>query len=234
MAPTVDHPGHRQVDLAEQDDQHHAGGDDAEEGGDLELLQQVFGRQEVRRIEAADEQQQRRCSRTAVATAGSTRGRSAGSMARRSADGGCRSSLMRTSPSRLRTRNRRDAPRLTASSSTTPWNSGCHSGSKSNTNSRSPIVRKASAPKMAPMALPRAAEQRHAAEHHRGDRVQRVGVAVGAGRLARIGEEGEEQPADRREHARPACRRRTSPAGSARPTCRRRPRTSRRHRRRGR
>ncbi len=53
------HPGHRQVDLAEQDDQHHAGGDDAEERGDLQLLQQIFGRQEARRIEAAEDQQQR-------------------------------------------------------------------------------------------------------------------------------------------------------------------------------
>ena len=42
------HPRHRQIDLAEQDDEHHAGGDDAEEGGDLELLQQIFGRQEAR------------------------------------------------------------------------------------------------------------------------------------------------------------------------------------------
>src|SRR5438477_8556221 len=32
-------------------------------------------------------------------------------------------------------------------------------------------------------------EQRHAAEHHRGDRVERVGVAVGERGLARIGEE---------------------------------------------
>ena len=38
-----DHPGNRQVDLAEQDDEHHAGGDDAEECSHLELQEQVFG-----------------------------------------------------------------------------------------------------------------------------------------------------------------------------------------------
>ena len=36
----------------------------------------------------------------------------------------------------------------------TPWNSGCHSGSRSKTNSRSPIVRNAKAPKIEPIALP--------------------------------------------------------------------------------
>ena len=34
-------PGHREVDMAEQDDQHHSRGDDAEERADLQLLQQV-------------------------------------------------------------------------------------------------------------------------------------------------------------------------------------------------
>ena len=47
IAAAVERPGHRQVDVAEQDDQHHAGGDDAEEGADLELLQQVGRRQEA-------------------------------------------------------------------------------------------------------------------------------------------------------------------------------------------
>ena len=40
-------------------------------------------------------------------------------------------------------------------SSTTPWNSGCHNGSTLKTNSRSPMARNASAPKIAPTALPR-------------------------------------------------------------------------------
>ncbi len=51
-------PRHRQVDLAEQDDDHHAGRDDAEERCDLKLLQQVLRRQEAARIEAADKQHQ--------------------------------------------------------------------------------------------------------------------------------------------------------------------------------
>ena len=41
MAAGGERPGHREVDMAEQDDEHHAGRDDAEEGADLELLQQV-------------------------------------------------------------------------------------------------------------------------------------------------------------------------------------------------
>ena len=58
-------PGHRKVDVAEQDDQHHPGGDDAQEGADLELLQQVagieegevaLGRQRVGRAEGQDHQ----------------------------------------------------------------------------------------------------------------------------------------------------------------------------------
>ena len=39
-------PGHRKIDVAEQDDEHHAGGDDAQERADLELLQQVAGVEE--------------------------------------------------------------------------------------------------------------------------------------------------------------------------------------------
>src|SRR5689334_6078005 len=55
---------------------------------------------------------------------------------------------------RLRMRSRRHEPRHTAPRSTSPWNSGCHSGSTLKTNSRSPIVRNMSAPKIAPIALP--------------------------------------------------------------------------------
>jgi hypothetical protein len=50
-------PRHRQVDLAEQDDDQRPGRDDAEERGDLELLQQIFGREEAPRIERAEEQE---------------------------------------------------------------------------------------------------------------------------------------------------------------------------------
>src|ERR1700752_1266131 len=35
-----------------------------------------------------------------------------------------------------------------------PWKRGCHNGSTLNTNSRSPIERNISAPKIAPIALP--------------------------------------------------------------------------------
>src|SRR5688572_25707284 len=46
------------------------------------------------------------------------------------------------------------------------------------------------------------AEQRHAAEHDGGDRVQRVGVGVGRRCLAGIGHERNEEAADRRKQAR--------------------------------
>ena len=51
-------PGHREIDVAKKDDQHHAGGDDAEEGRDLELLQQIVERQETGLRDRPDEQQQ--------------------------------------------------------------------------------------------------------------------------------------------------------------------------------
>ena len=119
-------------------------------------------------------------------------------------------------------------------SSTTPWNSGCHSGSRSKTNSRSPMVRNINAPKIAPIALPDAAEQRDAAEHDGGDGEQRVGAAVGRRRLAGIGDEGEEQPADGGEQPRQRVGDELGARASARRTCRRRLPTSRRRRRRGR
>ena len=102
---------------------------------------------------------------------------------------------------RLRTRISPKAPMLTASSSTTPWKSGCQSGSKSKTKSRSPMVRKASAPKMAPMALPRPPKSDDAAEDDGGDGVEGVGVAGGVGGLAGVGVEGEEEAAERGEEA---------------------------------
>ena len=58
MAPMRDRPRNRQVDVAEQDDQHHARRDHAEERGGLELLQQVVRRQEVGVGERAKEQEQ--------------------------------------------------------------------------------------------------------------------------------------------------------------------------------
>ncbi len=41
-------PGHGEVDVAQQDDEHHAGRDDAQEGADLELLEEVGWREEAR------------------------------------------------------------------------------------------------------------------------------------------------------------------------------------------
>jgi len=43
-----DRPRHRQIDVPEQDHDHHAGRDGAEERGDLELLQQIDRRDERR------------------------------------------------------------------------------------------------------------------------------------------------------------------------------------------
>ncbi len=51
------HPGYREVDLAEQDHDHHAGGDDAEKRGHLELLEQVGRRQEAGIVQIAEQQQ---------------------------------------------------------------------------------------------------------------------------------------------------------------------------------
>ena len=63
------------------------------------------------------------------------------------------------------------------------------------------MVRSTKAPKIEPIAPPDAAEQRRAADHNRGDRVQRVGAADRRDCLAGIGYEGQEQPAERREEA---------------------------------
>ena len=91
----------------------------------------------------------------AVATAGSTRRKKAG---RCGSGAGCFGRHVRASSEQVEPVADPEQPRRrrceTASSSTTPWNSGCHSGSMSKTKSRSPMVRKASAPKIAPMALP--------------------------------------------------------------------------------
>ena len=50
------HPGDREINLAEEDDQHEAGGDDTEERGHLELLQQIIGGKKIRRVDRPDEQ----------------------------------------------------------------------------------------------------------------------------------------------------------------------------------
>ncbi len=49
-------PGNREIDLAKEDDQHEAGGDNAEERRYLELLQQIIGGKKVRRVDGPDEQ----------------------------------------------------------------------------------------------------------------------------------------------------------------------------------
>src|SRR5690606_23292628 len=126
--------------------------DHAEEGGNLQLLQQVFGRKEARRIEAAENQQ-----RDDAGKGGRHRRVDVAQEFRHAArsTARCRRIAHPNHSSRFLTRNSANAPRLTATSRTTPWKSGCHSGSKTKTKSRSPMVRKAKAPKMAPMALPR-------------------------------------------------------------------------------
>ncbi len=58
-------------------------------------------------------------------------------------------------------------------------------------------MRKASAPKIAPIGAALAARKGYAAKHDRGDREERVGVAARKGRFAGVGEEGEKQTADR-------------------------------------
>ncbi len=50
------HPGDREINLAEQDDQHETGGDDAQERGNLQLLQQIIGGKKIRRIERSDKE----------------------------------------------------------------------------------------------------------------------------------------------------------------------------------
>src|SRR6266403_1460326 len=125
--------------MAEQDDDHRPRGDDAEEGGDLKLLQQIGGGEEVRGIEAAGEQHD----------ADEGEGKEFGP------DEGARHGAAHPKSSRrLRRRKMRAAPRLTAVSRTMPWKRGCQSGGRSKTKSRSSIVRRTKAPKIEPMALP--------------------------------------------------------------------------------
>ena len=51
-------PGDRQVDMAEENDEHHARGDDAEKRGGLELLEKIVGRYEIRLGDGANGDQQ--------------------------------------------------------------------------------------------------------------------------------------------------------------------------------
>src|SRR5690606_8725056 len=118
---------------------HDAGGDEAEEGRDLELLQQVVGREEAGGVEAAGQQQH---------------DDEADGDGDRAVDGFQHRLHQLNSSRRVFTRNTRAAPRLTAPSSTTPWNRGCHSGGRSKTNSRSSMVRRMKAPKIEPTAPP--------------------------------------------------------------------------------
>ena len=164
----------------------------------LQLLQQVVGRQEAARIEAADAAAARRCSRTPTAIAGSTWRRQACAAVPRASRRLALSHRGRAGCGCAAAAPRRGTP---PPSSTTPWNSGCQSGSRSNTNSRSPMVRNIKRAEDRADRAARAAEQRHAAEHDGGDRIERVGVAVGGRRLARVGDAGEEQPGDRGEQA---------------------------------
>ena len=53
------HPGDREVDLSEQDHQHETGGNDAEERGDLQLLQQIVRGAEADRDEQDDAEEER-------------------------------------------------------------------------------------------------------------------------------------------------------------------------------
>jgi hypothetical protein len=111
-------PGHRQIDLADQDDDHHPGSHDAEESADLQLLQQIGRRQQRGTAEMsdritgtrhqADEHEQGRNEDRAVVA--------------RQAD------PHRYNSSAFLTSSMPSAPMLTATSKISPSNSGCSRG----------------------------------------------------------------------------------------------------------
>ncbi len=174
--------------MAEQDHQHHPGRDDAEERGHLELLQKVGRGQEVAGIERARDQQH-----------GDEAERDQDRLVDRLHD-----RLHDAHPNssrRLRIRNTRAAPRLTASSRMTPWNKGCQSGGRSNTNKQ--VLDRAQHEGAEDRAdrTADAAVERGAADHDRRDRVEGVGAADRSARLAGIGDEGQHQAGDRAQEA---------------------------------
>ena len=93
MAPAVSTQGNREIDLAEQDDEHHSRRDDAEERGDLQLLQQIGAGEEIRRIDRADQQQ-----RDDAAIGDGDRGIDAAAAADCVVARGRQAELMRTTP----------------------------------------------------------------------------------------------------------------------------------------
>src|SRR4029077_8282762 len=121
--------------------------DHNKERGDLQLLQKIFGRQKAAGIERTQKQHHDHASE-------GDRDRRIDSPAASVCQPRLRVLAQGKSASRLRTWNTRAEPTQTAASSTRPWKSGCQSGSRLNTNRRSPIVRNISAPKIAPIALP--------------------------------------------------------------------------------
>ena len=142
-----DGPRDGEVDLPDQNDDHRPGRDYAEKGSHLQLLQKVFGRQEAARVERAHQEERN--------DAGERhQDRAIDPPEEPVAEPRLRQPAHRKSSSRFLTRKSRAAPSETAASRTTPWNSGCHSGSRLKTNKRSPMVRNISAPKIAPIALP--------------------------------------------------------------------------------
>ena len=117
-------------------------------------------------------------------------------------------------------------------SSTTPWNRGCQSGSRVEDEKKIADGAEGKRAEYGPDRAALTAEQRHPAEHDSSNRKERVGVAAGEGRFARIGEEGEEQSADRGEQAGQRIGQEFGAPDRHRPTYRLRARTSPKHRRR--
>src|SRR4029077_20955427 len=121
--------------------------DHNKERGDLQLLQKIFGRQKAARVERTQKQHHDHASE-------GDRDRRIDPPLDRVRKPPLRIRAHGKSSSRLRTWNTLAEPTQTAARSTRPWKSGCQSGSRLNTNRRSPIVRNFSAPNIAPIALP--------------------------------------------------------------------------------
>ena len=84
---------------------------------------------------------------------------------------------------------------LTAASRISPSNSGCSSGAMSKMRKKKEMTRRISAPKIEPIGAAGAAQQRGAADDHRGDGIERIGAGLRDIGIAGRGLDGEEQAA---------------------------------------